>query len=108
MLGVKTIIHLSPERFEDLDKNFECHHIEVKLFNKELELIDLGVITDMVENAINDKKGPVFLFCVNGFLSSAIACSYLMRTNKVLNKELAMASIMSKRYENKDMPGWVY
>lgn len=41
-------------------------------------------------------------------MSAAVAGQYIMRTNKVLNKELAMASIMTKRYETKDMPAWLY
>ena len=62
----------------------------------------------MIEESLEKKEGPVFIMCINGMLSSAVACEYVMRTNKVFTKELAMASIMNKRYENKDMPGWLY
>jgi hypothetical protein len=46
--------------------------------------------------------------CVNGFLSGAIAAKLIMETNKTFNRELAMAYVMGKRYELKDMPGWLY
>ena len=62
----------------------------------------------MIEESIENKEGPVLILCINGLLSSAVACEYVMRTNKALNKELAMTYIMGKRYENKDMPGWLY
>lgn len=48
------------------------------------------------------------LMCVNGFLSGAIATRLIMESNKTFNRELAMAYVMGKRYELKDMPGWLY
>lgn len=108
MLGVKTIVYLTPDVFEGMDKEFNCIHIEVKNFGPELEVISLSDITNKVGEAIKNKQGPVFLFCINGFLSSAVACEYVMRTNKAFSKEIAMAYIMNKRYENKDMPAWLY
>ena len=41
MLGIKTVIHLTPQKFETLDKDFECIHYEIKVFSKELEVLDL-------------------------------------------------------------------
>jgi len=31
-----------------------------------------------------------------------------MKTNKAFNKEIAVAYVMNKRYELKDMPSWLY
>jgi hypothetical protein len=31
-----------------------------------------------------------------------------MHTNKAFNKELAVAYVMNKRFELKDMPSWLY
>lgn len=57
-----------------------------------------------------DKKDklPMFIFCVNGYLSSAVAIKLLMETNKAFSKEIAVAYVMNKRYELKDMPNWLY
>jgi hypothetical protein len=57
---------------------------------------------------INEGKGPVFVFDVNGFLAGAIAIKVLMSTNKTFSKELAVAYVMNKRYELRDMPSWLY
>ena len=48
------------------------------------------------------------MFCINGYLSAAVAARYIMEKTKGANKQLAIASIMSKRYENKDMPSWLF
>lgn len=50
----------------------------------------------------------MLIFCVNGFLSAAVAIKLLMETNKTFSKELAVAYVMNKRYEMKDMPNWLY
>lgn len=39
MLGIKTIIHLTPEKFESTDNDFEWVHLEIKTVSKELELV---------------------------------------------------------------------
>ena len=51
---------------------------------------------------------PIFIFDVNGMIAAAVAIKLMMETNKTFNKELAVAYIMNKRYELKDMPGWLY
>lgn len=51
---------------------------------------------------------PIFIFCVNGHLAAALAIKIVMETNKTFTKELAVAYVMSKRYEIKDMPSWLY
>mmetsp|Transcript_19224 Transcript_19224/g.29471 ORF Transcript_19224/g.29471 Transcript_19224/m.29471 type:complete len:114 (-) Transcript_19224:3-344(-) len=110
MLGIKTVVHLTPQAFPLLDKDFKCVHYEVKDVKQEtLEVLNLTPfieqITELLENS-----GPVFMFCVNGQLSGAIAGRLAMEQNKAFmgNKEIAMASIFSKRYELKDMPTWLY
>ena len=45
---------------------------------------------------------------VNGMLASALAVKLMMATNKMYNKELAVAYVMNLRYEVKDMPSWLY
>ena len=68
----------------------------------------MNAISEQVISIINEGKGPVFIFCVNGFLSGAIAIKVQMATNKTFTKELAVAYVMNKRYELKDMPSWLY
>lgn len=110
MLGIKTVVHFTPERFESLEKEFNCIHYEVKTFNKELETLPIHTITEQIQSQVLDKKEklPMFIFCVNGYLSGAVAVKLLMETNKTFSKELAVASVMNKRYELKDMPHWLY
>ena len=50
----------------------------------------------------------MFIFCVNGYIAAALAIRIVMETNKAFNKELAVAYVMNKRYEIKDMPSWFY
>ena len=45
MLGIKTVVHLTPETMESLEKEFSCIHVKVQTFNKDLEVIlDLNEI----------------------------------------------------------------
>jgi hypothetical protein len=109
MLGIKTVIHFTPQKFEALEKEFECVHYEVNKFDKGLEALDLQPIVDQVKEVMDNKeKQPVFMFCVNGMFSGAIAVKLIMEYNKTFNRELAMAYVTGKRYELKDMPGWLY
>jgi hypothetical protein len=48
------------------------------------------------------------MFCVIGIFSGAIAVKLIMEYNKTFNRELAMAYVTGKRYELKEMPGWLY
>lgn len=110
MLGIKTIVHFTPQKFDSLEKEFNCIHYEVKTFNKELETLPIHTITDQIQAQVLDKKEclPVFIFCVNGLLSGAVAIKLQMELNKTFSKELAVAYVMGKRYELKDMPNWLY
>lgn len=110
MLGIKTVVHFTPERFESLEKEFNCIHYEVKTFTKELETLPIHTITEQLQVQVLDKKEklPMLIFCVNGYLSGAVATKLLMETNKTFSKELAVAYVMNKRYELKDMPHWLY
>ena len=48
MLGIKTIIHLTPQKFDDLDKEgFETIHYKIENFNKDIEeFFDLNAISE--------------------------------------------------------------
>ena len=48
MLGIKTIVHFTPQKFDSLEKEFNCIHYEVKTFNKELETLPIHSITDQI------------------------------------------------------------
>jgi len=49
MLGIKNIIHFTPEKFEHLEKEFNCIHYEVRHFNKEMEINFEEVIQQIEE-----------------------------------------------------------
>ena len=51
---------------------------------------------------------PILILCVNGLLSGALAVRLTMEFNKTFNRELAMTYVAGKRYELRDMPGWLY
>ena len=109
-LKIGTVIYFSPNKFEDLEKNFTCIHYKVEKFNKDTvcELPDFKDVTEQISHANANGNGPVFMFCVNGFLSAAIAARYVVENTKGANKQLAIASVMSKRYDNKDIPSWLF
>ena len=46
MLGIKTIVHFTPQKFDSLEKDFNCIHYEVKTFNKELETLPIHTIAE--------------------------------------------------------------
>ena len=48
------------------------------------------------------------MFCVSGMISGAVAVKVQMDTNKTYSKEMAVAYVMSKRYELKDMQAWLF
>lgn len=48
MLGIKTIVHFTPQKFDSLEKEFNCIHYEVKTFNKELETLPIHTITEQI------------------------------------------------------------
>lgn len=41
-------------------------------------------------------------------LSAAIGVKVMLETNRAWSKELAMAYIINKRYDAKEMPAWLY
>lgn len=42
MLGIKTVVHLTPQKFDSLEEaGFNCVHYEVKNFSKELSMLEL-------------------------------------------------------------------
>ena len=111
MLGIKTIVHFTPQKFDSLEKEFNCVHYEIKTFNKEdMETLPLHSIYEQIQTTVLDHKEklPCFIFCVNGLLSGAVAVKIMMESNKTFTKELAVAYVMNKRYELKDMPNWLY
>lgn len=75
MLGIKSIVHLTPKKFDQLEtEGFDCIHYKIENFNKDIEeFFDLNGIVEQILTIVNEGKGPVFIFCVNGFLSGAIA-----------------------------------
>jgi len=73
MLNIKTVVYLTPNKMEQLDNEFESVHLEIKQFNKELEMMRLTDFTNIVEEKLAEGKGPVLILCVNSFLSGAIA-----------------------------------
>jgi len=75
---------------------------------KEKPLIDFDALSDEVMGLIAAKKGPVFIFCVSGQISAALAIKISLDTNKMYNKETAVAYVMTKRYETKDMEPWLF
>ena len=109
LLGIKTIVYFSPDKFEHLETNeaFKCHHFEVKEHDK--PDIDIDMVAELIVNEIKNKENaPVFVFDVSGILSAAICCKVMIETNRAWSKEIATAFIINKRYEAKDMPSWLY
>jgi len=51
---------------------------------------------------------PVLVFDLNGVFSAAICTRVMLLINKAWSKEIALAYIMNKRYEMKDMPPWLF
>lgn len=105
-LGIKTIVYLTPGKFDHLEENpnYKCFHFETKEHEKpiiEIDQISELIITEM-------KSGPVFVFDVSGILSAAICLKVILDTNRAWTKEIGMAFIINKRYEAKDMPAWLY
>ena len=58
---------------------------------------------------MNKKENvPILIFDISGMLSAALGVKIMLETNKAWSKEIAMAYIINKRYEAKDMPAWLY
>ena len=56
MLGIKTVIHLTPQKFESLEKEFLCVHYQIEVFSKELEVLDLQPMVDQIKEIMDDKE----------------------------------------------------
>ena len=109
LLGIKTIVYLSPSKFEHLETNdvFKCHHFEIK--EQEKPEIDIDIIAELIISEIKTvDRSPVFVFDVSGILSAAICCKVMLESNRAWSKEIATAFIINKRYEAKDMPSWLF
>ncbi len=106
VLGIKTIVYFSPNKFDHLEVNqeFQCHHFEVK--EHERPTIDFDVVSKLIVEEIS--KGPVFVFDISGIISAALCIKVMLETNKAWSKEIATAFIINKRYEAKDMPSWLF
>jgi hypothetical protein len=107
VLGIKTIVYFSPNKFEHLEENkeFECHHFEVKEQDK--PVIDMEAAAEIILAQVN-KKTPIFVFDVSGILAAAVCTKILLETNKGWTREIATMFIINKRYEAKDIPAWLY
>ena len=109
LLGIKTIVYLSPNKFDHLEANelFKCYHYEVKEQDK--PDLDIDVIAELIISEMKTpERSPVFVFDVSGMLSAAICCKVMLESNKAWSKEIATMFIINKRYEAKDMPSWLY
>ena len=107
MLKVKTIFYFAPEQFPGLDKHFNCVHIPLK--EPEKPLLDLDDLSAQVQQLMkNPETGPVFLMCVSGNVSGALAMKIVMDTNATFSKELATGYVMTKRYELNNIQPWIY
>ena len=109
LLGIKSIIYFTPERFEHLESNpsYSCTHYQVK--EPEHPQIDFDlIVSQILTEKENLEKTPILLFCVSGMISAAACLRLLLETNKAWPKEIATAYIMNKRYETKDFPAWLY
>ena len=70
--------------------------------------LEMDEISEMVQKLIKEGKGPVFMFCVSGQVAGGVAIKIQMDTNVNYSKEMAVAYVMSKRYELKDMKPWLF
>ena len=53
MLGIKTVVHLTPQKFDSLEAaGFNCIHYEVKQFSKELAQLDLMDFVNQIKTLI--------------------------------------------------------
>jgi len=107
VLGIKTIVYFSPNKFEHLEENkdFKCHHFEVKEQDK--PELDMDAATEIIVAEIKNKV-PIFVFDVSGILAAAVCTKIMLETNKGWNREIATMFIINKRYEAKDIPAWLY
>ena len=104
LLGIRQIMYLTPARFEDLDRNFVTEWIKMK--EKDKPLIDFDTISTKLGQML--AEGPVFVFCLTGNLSGALAIKYVMDTNKVFTLELATTFVLQRRYELMEIPPWLF
>jgi hypothetical protein len=66
-------------------------------------------VAELIFGMIEKKENiPVLVFDLTGLISAAICARVMLLINKAWPKEIAMAYIMNKRYEVKDMPAWLF
>ncbi|CDW84256.1 UNKNOWN [Stylonychia lemnae] len=108
-LGFKTIIYLTPKRFEHIDnlQGVTTHYFELQEPSKPQVPFD-EIIKTVLEELQSKVNLPILIFDVSGIISAAIGVKIMLETNKAWSKEIAMAYILNKRYEAKDMPSWLY
>ena len=108
-LGIKTIVYLSPQRFEHIDnmEGITSYFHQVKESEKPLIEIDQIVEQILIDIGTSAKR-PVLIFDISGMLSAAICIKVMLETNKAWSREIATAFIINKRYEAKDIPPWLY
>ena len=106
-LSIKTVISMSPNKFEHLEevKDIESFHFELNEPTKPDIHFD-EIITLVLAQIKEGKK--TLIFDASGMLSAAIGVKLMLETNKAWSKEIAMAYIINKRYEARDMPAWLY
>ena len=73
---------------------------------KDKPLIDFDNISTKLGQML--AEGPVFVFCLTGNLSGALAIKYVMDTNKVFTLELATTFVLQRRYELMEIPPWLF
>lgn len=50
----------------------------------------------------------MFVYCTSGMIAYALAIKWFWQQNKHFPKDIAVASVMNKRFEVKDMPAWLF
>ena len=105
LLKIDVVVSLTPEKpvFKD---EFEHFHVEVD--EKLRPTVDFDEIYDKVVHWIDNEHKTVFVFDLSGQVASAFAIKYFWHKNKHFPKDIATASVMNKRFEVKDMPGWLF
>lgn len=106
-LGIKTIVYFTPGKFEHLHEEFNCMFIEAK--EKEHPDLDIEAPVEYILELMQKKeKTPILVFCLTGMISAAVCTRVMLQTNKAWSKEIALAYILNKRYECREMPSWLY
>lgn len=57
---------------------------------------------------MKEQNNPVLVFCLSGFISSALCIKIMVETNRAWSKEIATLYVVGKRYEAREIPAWLY